>query len=69
MEKLTLGKDPFRKYMKRQVFPVIGTNIIKRSSSVAVRTIFCRGFRVHASVTLYNLLTMWPLDLAFMLTS
>ena len=54
--------------MKRQVFPVIGTIIIKCSSSVVV-TIFCRGFRVRASATLYNLITMWPLDLAFMLTS
>ena len=55
--------------MKRQVFPVIGTIIIKCSSSVVVRTIFCPGFRVRASATLYNLITMWPLDLAFMLTS
>ena len=30
--------------MKRQVFPVIGTIIINCSSSVVVRTIFCRGF-------------------------
>ena len=68
MEKLTLGKDPSEIY-ERQVFLIIGTIIIKRSSSVVVRTIFCRGFRVRASATLYNLITTWPLDLAFMLTS
>ena len=55
--------------MKRQVFLIIGTIIKKRNSSVVVRTIFCRGFRVRASDTLYNLITMWPLHLAFMLTS
>jgi len=46
--------------MKRQVFLIIGTIIIKRNSSVVVRIIFCRGFRVRASATLYNLITMWP---------
>ena len=35
--------------MKRQVFPIIGTIITKRSSSVVVRTIFCHAFSVRAS--------------------
>lgn len=42
--------------MKRQFFLIIGTIIKKRNSSVVVRTIFCRGFRVRASDTLYNLI-------------
>ena len=55
--------------MKRQVFPIIGTIITKRSSSEVVRTVFCRSFGVCASATLYNLIAIWPLDLAFMVTS
>ena len=62
-----------RKYMKRQVFPItdpmIGTIITLayqrsvRESYVFVIVIGC------ASSILYNLIAMWPLRQAFMLTS
>ena len=55
--------------MKPQVFAIIGTIITKRSSLAFLRTIFYRGFRVRAFATLYILIAMWPLGLAFMLTS
>ena len=56
--------------MKRQVFPIIGTIITKRSSAAFVITIFCRCYRVRVFHFIQLILiAMWFLDLAFMLTS
>ena len=45
MEKLALARI-LRKYIKKVVFPIIGTIIAKRSSAAIVRTICVRCFRV-----------------------
>ena len=49
--------------MKRQVFPIIGTIIAKRS--IWENYFFCRLVVGCASAIL---IVMWPLDLAFMFT-
>ena len=53
MEKLTFGKDPWEG-MKRQVSPIIGTIITKRSSAAFVRTIFCRSCGGRLTTSSYN---------------
>ena len=55
--------------MKRQVFPIIGTII-----TLAQQSSICESYVLvmvvgRASAILYNLVAMWPLDLAFMFTS
>ena len=55
--------------MKRQVFPIIGTIItLAQQRSVCENFVFVIVVGC-ASVPLYNLIAMWPLRLAFMLTS
>ena len=58
-----------RKYMKRQVFPIIRTII-----TLAQQRNICESYVFVVVVgcvpaILYNLIVMWPLGLAFMLTS
>ena len=55
--------------MKRQVFPIIGTIItLAQQSSICESYVFVIVVG-RASAILYNLVAMWPLCLAFMLTS
>ena len=57
------------KYMKRQVFPIIGTIItLAQQSSICESYVFVMVVG-RASAIFYNLVAKWPLDLAFMFTS
>ena len=55
--------------MKRQVFPIIGTIItLAQQPSICENYVFVIVIGC-ASAILYNLVAMWPLGLAFILTS
>lgn len=64
VEKLTLGKDPLEIH-ETSSLSIIGIIMRKRSSAAFLGTIFCSSCRMGFC----HFYAMWPLGLAFMLTS